>query len=146
VIRGGWLGLGETSGPDHEPRPNSFTRQLPTPAHETKPHSTILLVNASQKFQTPKTHHPRENNKRKQSKNDLQLLLFANWVSHSIPLKNNSTSNSDAFIGTTKEKINESSILTHSKKFRILLPHQLLKLPSSLALRLISPQDLNILD
>jgi hypothetical protein len=64
-IRGGRLGLGETSGPDHEPRPNSFTRQLLTPAHETKPHSTILLVNASQKFQTPKTHHPREKQQKK---------------------------------------------------------------------------------
>jgi hypothetical protein len=42
------------------------------------------------------------NNKRKQSKNDLQLLLFANWVSQSTPLKKNSTSNFDASIGTTK--------------------------------------------
>jgi hypothetical protein len=51
---------GCTRGPDRDPRPNSLTRQFPTPAHETKPHSTILLVNASQKFQTPKTHHPKE--------------------------------------------------------------------------------------
>jgi hypothetical protein len=36
-------------------------------------------VNASQKFKTPKAHHPRE---KKQRKNDLQLLFFANRVSH----------------------------------------------------------------
>jgi hypothetical protein len=96
-----------------------------------------------QKFQIPKAHHP---NEKKQKKNNLQLLFFANRVSHSTPLKKNSTSNSNTSIGTTKEKINESTTLTHNKKFWILLLHQLLKLPSSLALRLISPQDLNILD
>jgi hypothetical protein len=37
-------------------------------------------VNASQKFQTPKAHHPKEKQK-KQRKNNLQLLFFANWVS-----------------------------------------------------------------
>jgi hypothetical protein len=36
--------------------------------------------------------------------------------------------------------------LTHNEKFGVLLPHQLLKFPSSLALRLINPQDLNILN
>jgi hypothetical protein len=33
-------------------------------------------VNASQKFQTPKAHHPKE--RKKQRKNKLQLLFFAN--------------------------------------------------------------------
>jgi hypothetical protein len=63
--------------------------------------SIVLLVNASQKFKTPKAHHPRE---KKQRKNDLQLLFFANRVSHSTPLKKNSTSNSNASIDTTTEK------------------------------------------
>jgi hypothetical protein len=98
--------------------------------------STALLVNAFQKFQTPKARHPKE---KKQRKNNLQLLFFANRVSHSTRLKKNSTSNSDASIGTTKEKINESTTLTHNEKFGIFLPHQLLKFPRSLALRLISP-------
>jgi hypothetical protein len=49
---------GETSGPDQDPRPNSFTRQLPTPAHESDQNSTVLLVNASQKFQIPKSAPP----------------------------------------------------------------------------------------
>jgi hypothetical protein len=53
------------SGPDGDPRPNSLTHQFPTPAHETKPHSSIFLVNASQKFQTPKTHHPKEKHQKK---------------------------------------------------------------------------------
>jgi hypothetical protein len=56
---------GGASGPDRDPRPNSLTRQFPTPAHETEPHSTILLVNASQKFQTPKTHHPKVKQQKK---------------------------------------------------------------------------------
>jgi hypothetical protein len=62
------------------------------------------------------------------------------------PLKNNSTSNSDASVGTTKERLAKTKKHTHNEKFRVLLPHQLLKFPSSLALRLISPQDLNILN
>jgi hypothetical protein len=38
-------------------------------------------------------------------KNKLQLLFFANWVSHSTPLKKNSTTNSDASIGTIKARL-----------------------------------------
>jgi hypothetical protein len=67
-------------------------------------------VNVFHKFQIPKTHQPNE--KKKQKKNNLQLLFFANRVSHSTPLKKNLTSNSDASIGTTKGKINESTTLT----------------------------------
>jgi len=70
----------------------------------------------------------------KNKKNNPQLLFFANRVSHSTPLKKNSTSNSDASIGMTQEKISESTTLTHNEKFRVLLPHQLLKFPRSLAL------------
>jgi hypothetical protein len=57
------------SGTDRDPRPNSLTRQFPTPAHETKPHSTILLVNASSKNSKPQKRTTRKrNNKRKQAK------------------------------------------------------------------------------
>jgi hypothetical protein len=96
-------------------------------------------------FQIPKAHYPKEKQNKTQ-KNKLQLLFFANWVSHSTPFKKNSTLNSDASIETTKEKVKESTTLTHNEKFGIFLPYQLLKFPRSLALRLIRPQDLNILD
>jgi hypothetical protein len=48
-IRGeGRLGLREViSWPDRDPRPNSLSRLLPTPAHKSHKNSTILLVNAS---------------------------------------------------------------------------------------------------
>jgi hypothetical protein len=52
------------SGPDQEPRPNSLTRQLPTPAHESNQNSTVLLTNATQQFQTPKAHCPKEKQKK----------------------------------------------------------------------------------
>jgi hypothetical protein len=84
-------------------------------------------MNASQTSKSLKCT-TRKRNKTKHRKNKLQLLFFANWVSHSTPLKKNSTSNSDASIGTTKEKVKESTTLTHNKKFGIFLPHQLLKL------------------
>jgi hypothetical protein len=38
---------GRTSGPDRDPRSNSLSRLLPTPAHKSNKNSTILLVNAS---------------------------------------------------------------------------------------------------
>jgi hypothetical protein len=53
------------SGPDQEPRPNSLTRQLPTPAHKSNQNSIVLLVNATQQFQTPKAHYPNEKQKNK---------------------------------------------------------------------------------
>jgi hypothetical protein len=44
----GWLGLREgTSGLDRDPRPNSLSSLLPTPAHKSHNNSTVLLVNAS---------------------------------------------------------------------------------------------------
>jgi hypothetical protein len=48
-IRGeGRLGLREgISGPDRDPRPNSLSRLLPTPAHKSHKNSTVLLMNAS---------------------------------------------------------------------------------------------------
>jgi hypothetical protein len=82
-----------------------------------------------QKFPTPKAYHPKERReKNKQGKNKLQLLFFANWVSHSTPLEKNSTSNFDASIGTTKEKISDDKNSPHNEKFGVLLPHHLLEL------------------
>jgi hypothetical protein len=84
----GRLGLGGTSGPDQEPRPNSFTRQPPTPqCMSLTKNSTVLLVNASPKIPIPKSIPPeRKKGKKKQVKNKLQLLFFANWVSQSCCL------------------------------------------------------------
>jgi hypothetical protein len=67
-----------------------------------------------QNFQIPKAHQPNGKKQKQQKKNNLQLLFFANRVSHSTPFKKNSTSNFDASIGTTKGKINESTTLTHT--------------------------------
>jgi hypothetical protein len=45
---GGAAAQGEVSGPDRDSRPNSPTRQLPTPAQvSNQKNSTVLLVNAS---------------------------------------------------------------------------------------------------
>jgi hypothetical protein len=86
-------------------------------------------VNASPKIPNPKSVPPeRKKKKKKQGKNKLQLLFFANWVSHSTPLEKNSTSNSDASIRTTKGKISDDKNSPHNEKFGVLLPHQLLEL------------------
>ena len=67
-IKGGVARVRGTSGPDQEPRPNSFTRQPPTPlAHESNQNSTILLVNASPKIPNPKSVPP-ERKKEKRNK------------------------------------------------------------------------------
>jgi hypothetical protein len=92
------------SGPDQEPRPNSLTRQLPTPAHEYNQNSTVLLANATQQFQTPKVHCPKEKQKKQERINSNFSSLQTGY--HTLPpLKKNSTSNSDAFIGTTKARL-----------------------------------------
>jgi hypothetical protein len=45
-LGGGRLGLGEVSGPNQDSRPNSPTRQLPTPLQApNQRNSTALLVN-----------------------------------------------------------------------------------------------------
>jgi hypothetical protein len=43
-LRGGLVG---SPPPNRDPRPNSLSRLLPTPAHKSNKNSTILLVNAS---------------------------------------------------------------------------------------------------
>jgi hypothetical protein len=67
-LGGGAARVSGISGPDQEPRPNSLMRQLPTPTHETNQNSTILLANATQKFQTPKAHYPKEKQKKNNKK------------------------------------------------------------------------------
>jgi hypothetical protein len=48
IMGEGRLGLREgTSGSDRDPRPNSLSRLLPTPAHKSHNNSIVLLVNAS---------------------------------------------------------------------------------------------------
>jgi hypothetical protein len=67
-------------------RPNTPTRRLPTPMQApNQRNSTALLVNVfSQNSKFPKRNHrKREKNK----KNTLQLLFFANRVSHQVPVK-----------------------------------------------------------
>jgi hypothetical protein len=131
------LGFGRFNGPKHQLRPNYPTRQLPTATQASNQiNSTALVVNDFHKIPNPQNNNWM---RKKNKKNNPQLLFFANRVSQSTPLKKNSTSNSDASIGMTQEKISESTTLTHNEKFRVLLPHQLLKFPRSLALRLISP-------
>jgi hypothetical protein len=55
------------------------------------------------KFQTSESTEPARENTEKRVNFNISSF-FANWVSHSTPLKKNSTSNSDASIGATKEK------------------------------------------
>jgi hypothetical protein len=83
-IRGGRLGLGELVGriKNHGPT-RSHANSWPL-EHEFDQNSTVLLVNASQKFPTPKAYHPKEKRKKKQRKNKLPLRFFANWVSQIV--------------------------------------------------------------
>ena len=92
------------SGPKQDLRPNTPTRRLPTPMQApNQRNSTALLVNVFP--QIPNSQNATTEREKKNKKNTLQLLFFANRVSHSTPLKKNSTSNSDASIGTTKERL-----------------------------------------
>jgi hypothetical protein len=92
------------SGPKQDLRPNTPTRRLPTPMQApNQRNSTALLVNVFP--QIPNSQNATTEREKKNKKNTLQLLFFANRVSHSTPLKKNSTSNSDASIRKTKERL-----------------------------------------
>ena len=52
----------------------------------------------------PKNSNPNYTDHERKGKNKF-YFFSENWVSHSTPLKKNSTSNSDASIGTTKERL-----------------------------------------
>ena len=119
--------------PDRDPRPKLALMSAPDPSAQIQ---QIFYCFTGECF--VKNSNPNYTDHERKGKNTFNFFS-ENWVSHSTPLKKNSTSNSDASIGTTKGKIKESKTLTHNKKFWILLPHQLLKFPRSLALRLISP-------
>ena len=71
------------SGPDQEPRPNSLTRQLPTPAHKSNQNSIVLLANATQQFQTPKVHYPNEKQKKQERINSNFSSLQTGY--HTLP-------------------------------------------------------------
>jgi hypothetical protein len=96
------------------------------------------------KTPNPSSIGPGRENKEK--KNKLQFLFFLKIGYHTLaPLKEYDLE-FRRFYRNDKRKINKSIKLTQNEKFGIFLPHQLLKFASSLALRLISPQDLNILN
>jgi hypothetical protein len=112
---------------------------LPTRAKECQKRSTVSL-----RYVPPKTpnHNGTEHDKKRKKKFN---FFSENWVSHSTPLKKNSTSNSN-LLSEQQKRDQRRQKLTHNEKFGVLLPYQLLKFPSSLALILNNPQDLNILN
>jgi hypothetical protein len=80
---GGRLGLGING-------PNSLSSELPTPTEKCQ-------------GMPPKTPDPNDTQHERKEKKKFNFFS-KNWVSHSTPLKMNSTSNSNASIGTTKER------------------------------------------
>jgi hypothetical protein len=113
-VRGRAARVMGVSGPKQDSRPNTPTRRLPTPMQASNQRNyTALLVNVFP--QIPNSQNATTEREKKNKKNTLQLLFFANRVSHYIPIKKNSTSNSDASIGTTKERLmNQQN--SHTKK------------------------------
>jgi hypothetical protein len=73
-IRGRAARIRGASGPDRVSRPNSLTRQLPTPAHESNKKFYCLIGECFPKFQTPVAQDPEEKTKKK--KNNIQFLFF----------------------------------------------------------------------
>jgi hypothetical protein len=69
------------SGPKQDLRPNTPTRRLPTPMQApNQRNSTALLVNVFP--QNPNSQNATTEREKKNKKNTLQLLFFANRVSH----------------------------------------------------------------
>jgi hypothetical protein len=69
------------SGPKQDLRPNTLMRRLPTPMHApNQRNSTALLVNVFP--QIPNSQNATTEREKKNKKNTLQLLFFANRVSH----------------------------------------------------------------
>jgi hypothetical protein len=90
--RGGRLGLGRKGGGSHPPDRNQWPKlalpfELPTPA-EKMPKDLPFPEECLLKLQTPMPQNKKE--KRKRSLTSFQKI----GVSHSIPLKKNSSSNS----------------------------------------------------
>jgi hypothetical protein len=73
-IRGRAARVRRASGPDRVSRPNSLTRQLPTPAHESNKKFYCFTGECFPKIPNPCSTEPGRENKEK--KNNLQFLFF----------------------------------------------------------------------
>jgi hypothetical protein len=72
---GGRLGLRGASGPDRDSRPNSLTRQFPTPAHESNKKFYCFTSECFPKIPNPQSAPPeREKNKERITSNFSSLL------------------------------------------------------------------------
>jgi hypothetical protein len=101
------------SGPKQGLRPNTPTRRLPTPMQApNQRNSTALLVNVFP--QIPNSHNATTKREKKQKEYPPTSLLCKPGITL-YPLKKNSTSNSDASIGTTKERLTNQQN-SHIKK------------------------------
>jgi hypothetical protein len=85
-IRGRAARVRGASGTDRVSRPNSLTRQLPTPVHESNQKFYCFTGECFPKFQTPVAKNPEEKTKKKRIIFNFSSF-FENWVSHSTPLK-----------------------------------------------------------
>jgi hypothetical protein len=97
--------------------------------------SEVWLLN----LQTPLTPNTKEKRKR-------NLTSFQKIGYHSLPPLKRIRPRIPTLLSVRQKKDQRKQKLTHNETFGVLLLHQLLKFPSGLALTLISPQDLNILN
>jgi hypothetical protein len=134
--------LGEIEGShptDQDLWPKPALISAPDPSVKVKKSSIASLRLCLLKLQAPIAHNTEE-------KKIKINLFFCKIGYHTLPPSKEFNHEFRRFYRNDKRKISEDQKLTHNEKFGVLLPHQLLKFPSSLALRLISPQDLNILN
>jgi hypothetical protein len=83
-VRGRAARVMGVSGPKQDLRPNTPTRRLPTPMQApNQRNSTALLVNVFP--QIPNSQNATTEREKKNKKNTLQLLFFANRVSQNCP-------------------------------------------------------------
>jgi hypothetical protein len=95
--------------PDRDPRPKLTLTSAPDPSAQVQ---QVFYCFTSECFL--KNSNPNYTDHERKGKNKFNFFS-ENWVSHSNPLKKNSTSNSDASIGTTKERsMNQQN--SHKKK------------------------------
>jgi hypothetical protein len=95
------------------------------------------------RYSPPRTRNSRGTEHKRRGKRNL-TSFHKIWVSHSTPLIGIRPRIQPLLM--ERQERSAKTKLTNNEKFGVLLPHQLLKLPGSLTLRLISPQNLNILD
>jgi hypothetical protein len=79
----------------------------------TKKHSTVLLVNACQKIQTPKAHHPREKNKERMTSN-----FYSLQTGYHNPLRGQEKKRKTVASATAAEpKGKKMKVLTHWPRY-----------------------------